>query len=88
MTHAQSNSQRRRPSRARRSLPSGSRRGPTAAAMACTQKFGAPLYAGVFLNDELLLLGGGGGKKSSGIANRCARAEAAAPAYGAPCVGA
>ena len=55
------------------------RRGP-AAAMACTHKFGAPLYAGVFLNDELLLLGGGGGKKSSGIANRCARAAAAAPA--------
>ena len=38
----------------------------------CTQKFGAPLYAGAFLTDELLVLGGGGGKKSSGIANRCA----------------
>jgi hypothetical protein len=43
----------------------------------CTQKFGAPLYAGAFLTDELLVLGGGGGKKSSGIANRCARGLAA-----------
>jgi len=38
------------------------------------QKFGAPLYAGAFLTDELLVLGGGGGKKSSGIPNRYARA--------------
>ena len=36
----------------------------------CSQKFGAPLYAGAFLNEELLVLGGGGGKKSSGIPNR------------------
>ena len=43
----------------------------------CTQKFGAPLYAGAFLTDELLVLGGGGGKKSSGIANRCVGVGAA-----------
>ena len=43
-----------------------------AAPLRCMQKFGAPLYAGAFLTDELLVLGGGGGKKSSGIANRCA----------------
>ena len=45
----------------------------------CTQKFGAPLYAGAFITDELLVLGGGGGKKSSGIANRCACCARVAP---------
>jgi hypothetical protein len=45
----------------------------------CTQKFGAPLYAGTFLTEELLVLGGGGGKKSSGIPNRCGGCSAAGP---------
>jgi len=35
----------------------------------CSQKYGAPLYAAIFLTDELLVVGGGGGKKSSGIPN-------------------
>lgn len=52
----------------------------------CSQKFGAPLYAGAFLTDELLVLGGGGGKKSSGIPNRCGRLQRAAPELTAsPC---
>ena len=48
----------------------------------CLQKFGAPLYTGAFLTEELLVLGGGGGKKSSGIPNRCAPALRVAAAGG------
>lgn len=46
--------------------------------MQTSRKFGAPLYCGVFLNEELLVTGGGGGKKSSGIANRLVVAKWAA----------